>query len=340
MDKNYLNLVMPFAVQTGLKTDMVSGTVYGSYSGFEVTVTPISGGRTFQISLAVKRAGAAPSLVEMQQITAVGKKYLAACSVSGYRVDFNVRPSALSVKSTVKKNLFPALETVVSNLKAQGYENCCQVCGTEEGVGPYYAYNCAARLCDTCRQSFVERNDIARHQTEQTSENIVGGIIGALLGSLIGAAAIILISRLGYIAAVSGVIMGVCALKGYEMLGGKLSKAGVVISTVIMVVMVFLSNQFDWAIVLKSEIPELGIFESFRWINYLLFNGGIELSTYLWQLILLYIFTFAGAAPTISSTMRRQTLPDTFYRIDEQNAEAGGETQNEPAVSEQSGQPK
>ena len=40
MDKNYLNLVMPFAAQTGLKTDMVSGTVYGSYSGFEVTVEP------------------------------------------------------------------------------------------------------------------------------------------------------------------------------------------------------------------------------------------------------------------------------------------------------------
>ena len=60
----------------------------------------------------------------------------------------------------------------------------------------------------------------------------MGGVVGALIGSLLGAASIILLSQLGYVAAISGVIMAVCALKGYELLGGKLTKKGVIISAV------------------------------------------------------------------------------------------------------------
>lgn len=42
--------------------------------------------------------------------------------------------------------------------------------------------------------------------------------MGALLGSLVGVVSIIIFSQLGYVAALSGVIMAVCTLKGYEML--------------------------------------------------------------------------------------------------------------------------
>lgn len=39
-------------------------------------------------------------------------------------------------------------------------------------------------------------------------ENLVGGVVGALIGSLLGVASIVLLSQLGYVAAISGVIMG------------------------------------------------------------------------------------------------------------------------------------
>ena len=70
------------------------------------------------------------------------------------------------------------------------------------------------------------RSDIAMNaqQTAQKKENIVGGIVGALLGSLLGMLSVLILSQLGYVAALSGVIMAVCVLEGYEMLGGKLTK--------------------------------------------------------------------------------------------------------------------
>ena len=70
-------------------------------------------------------------------------------------------------------------------------------------------------------------------------ENLVGGVVGALIGSLLGAASIILLSQLGYVAAISGVIMAVCALKGYELLGGRFSTVGLVVSIVLMLVMTY-----------------------------------------------------------------------------------------------------
>ena len=54
--------------------------------------------------------------------------------------------------------------------------------------------------------------------------------------------------QLGYVAAISGAIMAVCALKGYELLGGKLTKKGVIISVVIMIVMTYVGDRVDWAI--------------------------------------------------------------------------------------------
>ena len=42
---------------------------------------------------------------------------------------------------------------------------------------------------------------------------------GALAGTLIGVICIVITGQLGYVSALCGVVMGVCALRGYQMLG-------------------------------------------------------------------------------------------------------------------------
>ena len=61
----------------------------------------------------------------------------------------------------------------------------------------------------------------------EVKEKVVGGILGAFLGTLIGAICIVLVNQFGYIASISGVVMGVCALKGYQILGKKMSLKGI-----------------------------------------------------------------------------------------------------------------
>ncbi len=51
------------------------------------------------------------------------------------------------------------------------------------------------------------------HEQNQKKENWLAGIVGAFIGSLIGVGVIILLGQLGYVAALSGIAMAVCALK-------------------------------------------------------------------------------------------------------------------------------
>ncbi len=66
-----------------------------------------------------------------------------------------------------------------------------------------------------------------------SDENVLFGIIGAFLFSLVGGVLYIVLSRIGYIAALSGLIGVVCAIKGYSFFAKKDSKKGIIISVII-----------------------------------------------------------------------------------------------------------
>ena len=317
MNSNYFKAVLPFASMAGLKADNLSGVIYGNYSGYNITIAPIQGGKTFQLSFSVKRGTDMPTAAEMQQLAKLNKSLFTAAATDRYRVDFNIKPAG-SIANTVNKKLMPALSVVVAFMSAGGWQTCCQGCGETGAVGNYYIYSSPSVFCDSCFAAAENLHTLNRRENEQKNENVIGGIVGALLGSLLGALAIIVISRLGYVAAISGVIMGVCTLKGYEMLGGKFSKKGVLISCIIMAVMVFLSYQVDSAISLMSveEYSDIGFFGLFRILNYAMLTGGINWGSYLPGLILLYAFTALGAVPTVSGALKKQESLGKIYRMD------------------------
>ena len=126
-------------------------------------------------------------------------------------------------------------------------------------------------------------------EQKKRRENVVAGIVGAVLGSLVGVLCTVVIGQLGYMASISGLIMAVGALKGYELLGGTLSKKGAVISSVLILVMTYLAHRLTWAITIASSL-EIGFFDSF--------------------LAMLYLFTLLGAVPTILAGLRNANLPD------------------------------
>lgn len=149
-------------------------------------------------------------------------------------------------------------------------------------------------------------------ETKAKQENVVAGIVGAFLGSLIGVVCAVVIGQLGYVASVSGLIMAVGALKGYELLGGSLSKKGAVISSVLVVVMTYLAHRLTFAIALTSAIGSglSGIFVCFQAVPDLVKEGAIEGSAYWGNLAMLYLFTLVGAVPTILGGLRSASMPD------------------------------
>ena len=130
-------------------------------------------------------------------------------------------------------------------------------------------------------------------------ENVLLGAAGALLGALIGGAVALFIARLGYVAMAAGIVLGICTIKGYEILGRKLSRKGILISAVLMVITVFLVNQIDLAM---EVVAQLGIefAYAFRVVNELIFSGDFP-DNYFYNLAMLAVFTLVGAGVSVSS---------------------------------------
>ncbi len=228
------------------------------------------------------------------------------------RVEFQTTVSANKMKNL--EPLHEVVDIILRYLYTQGYRNCCQICGTSEQVSPSVVCGTPVFLCDNCYNQQGQLNEMQKAEKARKKENILGGIVGALLGSLIGVAAIVLFSQMGYVAAISGVIMAVCTLKGYELLGGKLNTRGIVICSVLMLLMPYLGDRADWAIVIAREL-DVDVFTGFRMFGYLMSEGFIEVGSYYFNIVLLYVFTIVGAVSIVLTTLKNMEVKNVTYHL-------------------------
>ena len=176
----------------------------------------------------------------------------------------------------------------------------CPVCGTEAPD--------SARHCDYCDNMFVFESDPV---PEKKRENIPAGILGAMIGAVIGGAAIILVSRLGFVASLCGVILAVCTMKGYELLAGSMGKAGVVICLALILVTPYLADRLDWAIVLMMDYKQqyaeaLPVNVAFALVPDMIREGVIGMSDYVATLVKLYIFTLLGGVGSLIGALKKK----------------------------------
>lgn len=180
----------------------------------------------------------------------------------------------------------------------------CENCGTTIPEGN--------TSCAFCGQAVSAANQTQATAQAQTTaivtppvENVVTGIVGAILGATLGAASIILLSQLGYVAALSGLILAVCTLKGYELLGKTLSKKGLIICIILILVTPYIADRFDWAILIQKSLSEYTLGEAFMMVPEYIEVGAIEMSDYLLNLVMVYGFAALGAFSTIKDVIRK-----------------------------------
>ena len=138
-------------------------------------------------------------------------------------------------------------------------------------------------------------------------ENVFLGLIGALVGALLGGASIILLSQIGYIASISGFILAICTLKGYELLGKRLSGKGIALCILLMIVTPFLADWIDWAIYLMRDYPEyeLTIVDACIAMAGLMAEGYVDMAEYLKNLGMIYLFVVLGAFGTLKNVLKK-----------------------------------
>ena len=313
MNKAALNNYGVLAQRSGLRLDEKNGVIYGQRGEFPVLVYAADARYPYllTVSVAAARMGGCVDKDAWKSFAKENKP------VQNVKNEGNVVAMHLAATSNVDKlcaQFNQSLDALISFLMANGYTKVCQFCGQQTDTEPYYAGGGLMHLCPACAARVSQDIHMASQKKLEKKENVAAGIVGALVGSLIGVLAIVLIGQLGYVAAISGIIMAICTLKGYELLGGKLSVKGIVISAVLMVVMTYVGNQLDWAIVVMRELG-YDLIYSFRLIPLLLADGAIVSSSYWGNLALVYIFTVIGAVPCAISMVNGQKAKSRMFKI-------------------------
>ena len=234
---------------------------------------------------------------------------LSGCKTAGTRVIFSLRPGA-AAKSYAGK-IHTLLPELLSFLHENGYENCCEISravGATVGCITGGVPRLIAPMLFTELSRKAEQNE--RVQAE-APEDIGRGILGALIGGLIGAAVIVLIGQLGYVAALSGMVLGYCTIGGYRRGAGKLSALGIAVSVVVMLAAVYLGNRMDIAIAASREL-DFSLGQAFAWMHEL-----VDADVYRSNLITLYLFSAIGAVPAAFNAHKIAKEKGRVYRIGE-----------------------
>lgn len=301
------------AGQAGLTFDVATGTIYGQRNGFDILAFAADARYPYQLK-AMITAGRAGGPLDRDTWRSFIKEYK---PVSNVRNEGNVVEMFLQSSGNQEKfcaNFIGSVDALIGFLIANGYTNCCQYCGQPVETGPYYVNGAYAHLCPNCAASVSQKLAMDSEQNKQKKDNVVTGIVGAFIGSILGVLCIVIIGQLGYVAAISGIIMAVCTLKGYELLGGKLTTKGIIISVVLMIVMTYIGDRIDTAILVTRELGYDFLY-SFQIVPTLLDQLVLDAGAYWGNLALVYVFVLIGAVPTVYSAFKNHKAGSQMFKI-------------------------
>lgn len=308
MNKSMKTMLEAVCAQTGLRLDEATSTVNGVSNGYHFTVAYAN--NRYQIYASIRKNGQLPE----KEFFKEGKKSIqGASSVGIEKNNVVIGVSGMTTKK-MQENLVSAILSAPGFFRQWGYEDVCECCGKPvDKINIYKVATGINFLCEDCYNEVTNSLQQAEIHEENTNENVVGGIVGALLGALIGTIAIVIIGQMGYVAAVSGLIMGVCTIKGYEKFARKISGKGIVVCSIVMILMTYLGVKSDWAITIAKTI-DFSFFDAFNYFWEIVNESGVS-SEFIGSLLLCYLFTAGGAVPCLLNAIKAQKEAYTSYQI-------------------------
>lgn len=238
--------VKQYAQNMGLAVDERAGLSYGLINGYFVLIEQCPGtDAKHNVYLWAKPGNIQPVPATLDYLNQCTSRfeYLQSTSYNGAKITAQFQGLGFKWGKNYVPCLDGFLKEITGYCQNNGLMPCCESCGTEYGLNLYQVDGISHMFCSGCYQKVsgqIQENTTRKKQ--QGSGNVIGGIIGALLGSLLGVAAWVLIYQAGYISALGGLLMVICAMKGYELLGGRLNALGITITCIISVAMLFVSE--------------------------------------------------------------------------------------------------
>lgn len=168
--------------------------------------------------------------------------------------------------------------------------------------------------CEYCGLAIVTEKE--PEPAKEKKPSVLLGTLGALLGVILGSVLLYFACHVaGLFGTVAGMGLAYLTIKGYQLLGRKLARGGIMISMAFIAVAAYLVDRLDWAFrvmqwqaqqVLDTGTAQIDIFGAFTLVPTLLNNGNIDLTNYLTNLGMIYVFCAVGAYFTLKDILQKQ----------------------------------
>ena len=286
------------ATELGFQYDPETSSIYGENAGYFFLLSETDTKNVFSIALSVSRDDAEEAAAQLHQMVK-DSSVLKSISLNQYVTTFTVKAGMTKAKTI--ENIRQALTEILQFLQTNGFYTVCGYSGEKGPVGLYQIDDSLFLMNEDCFKELSTQLKIETDSYNSQNENVLLGTVGAFIGAIIGGAVTLFIARLGYVAFSAGFILGICVVKGYEILGKKFSKLGAVISSILLLVTVVLVHQFDYAL---EAVKQLGLdfSDGFDLINSLVLNGEAP-EKYFFNFFMLAVFTIIGGGVAISSAL-------------------------------------
>lgn len=311
--------IRKIADSLNLKYDTKGKVMFGLYKGYEIVIQEHTRDSVYYIGFPM-RASDPEHYGDIDVLTKElleNKKVINKAIYEDYCLRIHLNFSFTANKDI--QNIIDTLDKIEDFARNNYYNSCCELCGESANTSINLINTAPLRYCEKCSSETMATLEEAQTNFKNQKSQIISGIVGAFLGSLIGVALWVVVYAVGYIAAVCGVVLAVCTLKGYQKLGGKLDKLGITIAVVITMAMVFVANYISYGYevyIAFKEIEDINIFQGIQAVGFFLSEYDDFRNSFIGDLIQGYFFTIIATATTFINAYKDSSCKYEIRKLD------------------------
>jgi hypothetical protein len=296
-------------------------TIYGRTNGIFFNVTPMDYGSvaiggvmgaqmTGQSNMPTIRAYIKrESGIDMMDINAFLKRKWKGLKIHNIQADqTSVWMNVNSTWNLKAESVEALVQEFSAYLAACGYTSGCVLCPVTDGLGYTEQEGRVLEVCDVCHERLQGALGEIKAQRETTG-SYAKGALGAVLGGVVGVIPWVVIGMLGFVAAISGLIMAWLSYKGYRLLGGKLGRSMVWILIVVLIVFTYVGVMASLYVSIAAEGYDL-VDNAFWLILTLPFVPGGDAGVIWGQIALGWLFAALGSFGLIRKAGREASGKD------------------------------
>lgn len=225
---------------------------HGIYGGMELFILPVDTENQYQIQLYTDAEKIEDREAFFEYLETLPQRYPFVYR-AGYNGSNMVYVYVHTREQEDRENLTTVIAGLVGRCTEYGVRNCCAHC---KNIAPLHAAavdHTPLLICDNCLARVTE----GAEGKPARRENLPLGLVGALLGVLLGSVLWIVIGEIGFIAGIAGYAIVFCGMKGYQILGGRISKAGIVICVLLSCLVIAGAEMVSLGLAIYQEFGEM-----------------------------------------------------------------------------------